>query len=210
MLLVGGVVLVLHVLRDNSRPQPHTITTVMRVVIPPPPPPPPTPPPPPPPPQQQKFVEQPKPTEQAPQKPAPKPIAKPANAAPSPPGNPLSAEAAPGPNPYGLQVGQGDGDVIGGGGGRGGDALGYYASLVKSQILAAVQRDDRARTGRYQMIVQVWMNASGQVTRARLVDKSGNEVTDNVISKLLGAISVGEAPPPNMPEPISMTIDNQS
>jgi TonB family protein len=213
VLLLGGAGFLLsRLLSDDGVPQRHAITTVMKVVLPPPPPPPPKPPEPPPP-QPQKMLEQPKVMPQetpkpvqakpSPQKPAP-------SAIPQPPGNPLTAAAAPGANPYGLTVGEGGGDVIGGGGGGGGgNRFGYYAGLIQSQIQAALQRDERTRRGRYGLMVRLWLGPAGRVTRAQLVDSTGNATLDSAISRVLDGVAVGEDPPHDMPQPISVRITAQ-
>jgi TonB family protein len=215
--LLGGVgTLVWRLMGAFEVAQRPPVTTVMKVVLPPPPPPPPQPQRPPPP-TTQKMIEQPKvvtpqqaKTDQ-PKQAAPK-SAGPAKAA-GPPGNPLTADAAPGANPYGLSAGNGDGDTIGGGGGGGGGGgsrFGYYAGLIQSQVQSALQRDEKTRTGRYGVLVRLWLNASGHVTRAQIANSTADAATDQAISRVLDQVSVGEAPPQDMPQPISVRIGASS
>jgi TonB family protein len=158
------------------------------------------------------MLEQPKLTQQelkpqdkpSPQKPA-------ASSVPRPPGNPLTAEAAPGANPYGLAVGNGGGDVIGGigGGGGGGSRFGFYASLIQSQVQAALQHDEKARAGRFKLMVRLWLGPSGRITRAQLVSSSGSTSLDAAIERALGGVTIGESPPPDMPQPVNVRISAQ-
>ncbi len=160
------------------------------------------------------MIEQPR--EQVPQPAAAKPKAapkpEPPRPVPAPPGNPLTAEAGPGKNAYGLAVGNGSGDTIGGGGGDGGGGsrFGLYAGLVQSQIHAALLRDDKAGRGRYRVVVRLWLNANGQVTRAQLANSSGDAAMDNSIQRVLTGLTFGQAPPQDMPQPISIRIAAQA
>jgi periplasmic protein TonB len=211
LLLLGAALLVARLLRDDGVPQRHAITTVMKVVLPPPPPPPPKPPQEPPP-QPQKMLEQPKVTTSEPPKPS-QAKAAPTKAAPSsvpkPPGNPLTAEAGPGANPYGLAVGNGSGDVVGGGGGGGGSQFGYYAGLIQSQVQAALQHDEKARAGRFKLMVRIWLGPGGRVTRAQLGGSTGNAALDAAIERVLAGVTIGESPPADMPQPINVRITAQ-
>jgi outer membrane biosynthesis protein TonB len=210
LLLVGGGVLIASLLRDSSVPQHREMTTVMRVVIPPPPPPPPPPPEPP------KMVEQqPKMLEQTPvptpQQPKPAPRAPAARPVPQPPGNPLTAEAGPGANPYGLAVGNGGGDVIGGGGGGGGGSrFGYYAGLIQSQLQAALRQDEKTRSSRYRLVVELWLSPTGRVLRTQVVTSTGSPAMDGTIAHVIDSVSIGEAPPQDMPQPVHIRIGAES
>ena len=207
-LLLGGGLLVRQLLSGAGVPQRRAFTTVLRVTLPPPLPPPPRPPEPPRPTEPAKVLEPappsaPKPT---PQKAAAKP-----SALPSPPGNPLTAEAGPGANPYGLAVGDGSGNVIGGGGGGGGGSnrFGFYANLIESQVVVALKKDTATRNGRYRLVVQLWLDASGHVTRGSVVSSTGDPSTNDTILRILDGLAVGEAPPQGMPQPVRVRVEAQ-
>jgi protein TonB len=211
LVLVAGVgLMVSQLLRESGVPQERPITTVMRVVLPPPPPPPPKPPPP----EQQPLLQQPKLTPletPTPQQPKPQPPK--ANNVPRPPGNPLTAEAGPGANPYGLQAGNGGGDVIGGGGGNGGGGgsrFGYYAGLIASQIESVLQSDEQTRYFHFRgVVVRMWLSPSGKVTRAEIVNSTGEPTRDSTLTRVLGGVAVREAPPQDMPQPVVVRIGTQ-
>jgi len=191
--LLAGVAVVAVLAGHDDRPQ-RPVNTVMRVVLPPPPPPPP------PvrkeekPPEPQKSTEPPKMTD-------PTPARQPAKAAPKAPGAALTAMAGAGTNAYGLAAGDGSGDMIGGGGG-GGSQFGAYAS----QIQEALQRDEKTRTGHFLLTLRVWISAAGQVARAQIVSSSGDAATDETIIRVVSATPIGQRPPQDMPQPVTLRI----
>ena len=175
----------------------HSVTTITRVLLPPPPPPPK-------PPEPKKVEEQPK---QEIAKPIDKPLPKtPPKQVQAPPRSPLTAEAGTGANPYGLQVGNGSGNVIGGAGGSGSDGWQLYAGTIRSEVQGALRRDDKTRYGRWQVAVKIWLSATGMVTRADVVNSSGDPGVDNAIVRDLSGLGVGQAPPQGMPQPVHLRI----
>jgi protein TonB len=193
--LAGAFVMLLVSMTGHvAVPQKHLPPVVMMVRLPPPPPPPPTPPPP-------KTAEPPK--LQEPKQMAKIPDKQPPKAA-APLG--LTAPAGAGGDQYGLGVGNGDGMTVGGAGNGGGNGYGFYAGIVSSQIRGALQRDDRLRRGRYHLALRLWLSSSGEVTRAVVATTSGDPQTDNTITHLLIGLSLGEAPPAGMPQPVNIRI----
>jgi TonB family protein len=216
LLLAGGfVALIASVFGGHTTPQRRAITTVTRVILPPPPPP--TPPPAlkePPPPEKQTLVQAaPKIAEPKPAQAPPRPAAKPSPSL-AKPGAPLTAAAGAGPDNYGLGVGNGGGDTIGGqgggGGGGGGDSYGWYAGVIQSQVQVALRRDDRTRGGRYRAAISVWLNAEGQVTRTQIVSFSGDNGLESAVAQALSGLSMGQAPPAGMPQPVHLRIAAQA
>ena len=197
-LLVFGAVgaLIYSLAHQHVSTSPHNVTMITRVLLPPPPP---SKPPPPEPVKQQPKMETPKLQEKQPDKPQIKQVQ-------APPHSPLTAEAGTGPNPYGLAVGNGSGDVIGGGNGTGGSGWQLYAGLIRSQVEGALRRDDKTRYGRWSVSVAVWLSAAGSVTRADIVGSSGDAGVDGAIRRDLDGLGVGEAPPQGMPQPVHLRI----
>jgi periplasmic protein TonB len=172
---------------------------------PPPPPPPKTPPPPPPPPQQQERIDVPKP-DATPDKPSEAP----------PPGPDLGVDATGSGtgDSFGLVGKPGGGDLIGGSGGGGGgtDRFAWYGALVKERITDAVSRDKKLRSAPdYQRNVNVWVNASGVITRVELVGPSDNPDLDEALRLALrSAGAVREGAPGDMPQPIRLRVSARS
>jgi outer membrane biosynthesis protein TonB len=171
-----------------------------------------TPPPPPPPPPQklpeQKMIEQPKMAEQEFKE--DKPVEKPKDEPPKdakndePPG-PLSLDAkATGPGDLFNLGGHLGGNPYGGGGG--GSRWGWYASIVQSQIEAALRANDRTRNAVMQIQLRLWADSSGRVTRVQ-VSPTGDPELDSVIrTQVFSSLVLREAPPKDMPMPMVARI----
>jgi protein TonB len=157
----------------------------------PPPPPPDLPPPPPPPPEEKVAVQE--------QKPDPTPASEP------PPGQRLGldADASAGGDAFGLLANKGGRDLLA----SGGSAFAWYASLLKDQILDLLNNDTQARRGEYSLVVRVWVRDDGSIERVRIVQGSGDRTRDQAIEQALTRIPrLSQAPPADMPEPISLRI----
>jgi TonB family protein len=197
LLLVGGLgVAVYFMFAGMSGTERHAIQTVTRITLPPPPPP--TPPPPPPPPE--KVVETPK--IQEPKIADKKPDKAPPKSA-QPPASPLTAEAGAGANPYGLAVGNGSGNVIGGGG-DGNASYTSYGRIVSVDVQSALRRDEKLHFAKFTAELRIWLDVTGKVTRVQLTSSSGDPAIDDAVTRSLSGLSMGEPPPRDMPQPIRL------
>ncbi|WP_049766208.1 TonB C-terminal domain-containing protein [Rhodopseudomonas palustris] len=166
------------------------------------------PPPPPPPPQkmpEQKMIEQPKMAE--PEFKEDKPLEKPQDepikdAKNSEPPGPLSLDAkAVGPGDLFNLGGKPGGSPYGGGGG--GSRWGWYASIVQSQIEAALRGNSRTRNAVMQVRVRLWADGSGRISRVELMSSTGDAGLDAVIrNDVLGSLTLSAPPPRDMPMPM--------
>ena len=180
-------------MRSFLKSPPGTPKQVIQEVhlIRPPPPPPDLPPPPPPPPEEKVDVPE--------NKPEPTPSNEP------PPGQQLGldADATGGSDAFGLLANKGGRDLIG----AGGSTFSWYAGLLKDQILSQLNADGAARKGDYSLVVQVWVSSDGTINRIRVAQGSGDRTRDQAIEQALSRLSrLNQAPPADMPEPISLRI----
>jgi periplasmic protein TonB len=177
----------------NSAPgTPKQVVQQIQIIRPPPPPPD-LPPPPPPPPEEKVSVPDPQ------DKPDPTPSHEP------PPGEQLGldAEGSAGGDAFGLAGRPGGRDLLG----TGGSAYTWYAGLLKGEILDQLSTEKRAHGGDYSVVVRVWVRNDGSVDRVRISQSSGNRDRDAAIESALSRITrVSQAPPADMPEPISLRI----
>ncbi len=174
-----------------TAPAPQKVLAQEIHLIRPPPPPPDLPPPPPPPPEEKVDV------------PEDKPDSTPSNE--PPPGEQLGldAEGSAGGDEFGLAAHKGGRDLIA----EGGSAFAWYAGLLKSEILDQLNAERRVRSGEYSVVVRVWVRNDGSVDHIRIVQSSGNRERDQAIETALSRISrLSQAPPADMPEPISLRI----
>lgn len=175
----------------NSAPgQPKKLIQEFHVVRPPPPPPdlPPSPPPP-----EEKVV----PEREKP--PDPTPSNEP------PPGEQLGldTQGGAGGDAFGLLGRKGGRDLLA----SGGSAFAWYAGLLKNEIIQQLGNEKQARSGEYSVIVRVWVRDDGTIDRVRILQSSGNRERDRAIESALSRITrVSQAPPADMPQPISLRI----
>ena len=159
----------------------------------PPPPPPDQPPPPPPPPEEKVQVPEPQ------QQPDPTPSNEP------PPSQQLGldAEGGSGSDDFGLAGNKGGRELLA----SGGSAYAWYAGLLKNQILDLLNDDKQPRGGQYTVVVRVWVRDDGTIERVAIEKGSGNRDRDRTIETALTRIArLPQAPPADMPEPISLRI----
>ncbi|AOY97533.1 ferric siderophore transporter TonB (plasmid) [Cupriavidus sp. USMAA2-4] len=157
----------------------------------------PPPPPPPPPPPEQKPPEPVKERMQAPEpkpsEPAQKPdeAQKPADDAAE--SVTMNADAQGGVG--GIQVGSGGGMGSGGGGGRAGNAL--FSRYLGAALQRAVQRNEAtARLSYPPVLVHLWMDADGRITRVEMVRSSGDATIDAALLGALRALGTLDEKPP--------------
>ncbi|TWB96273.1 outer membrane transport energization protein TonB [Bradyrhizobium macuxiense] len=200
-LFLGGIVYFF--LGHDDMPPPRQVRdlTIVNVTLPPPPPPPPPPPQP-----EQKMIEQPKMAEPEfkEEKPVDKPKDEPAKEAKNdePPG-PLSLDAKPtGPGDLFNLGGKPGGSPYGGGGG-GGSRFGWYATIITSQIEAAIRANPKTRNMATQIQVRLWVDGSGHITRVVLTPSSGSPEVDAALrNEVIGQLTLREPPPKDMPMPV--------
>jgi periplasmic protein TonB len=185
----GAVALVRGIL--NSAPgQPKKLIQEIHVVRPPPPPPDLPPPPPPP---EEKLIPEPE------KQPDPTPSNDP------PPGEQLGldTQGGAGGDAFGLLGRKGGRDLLA----SGGSAFAWYAGLLKNEIIQQLENEKQARSGEYSVVVRVWVRDDGSIDRVRIVQSSGNRERDRAIENALSRITrVSQAPPADMPQPISLRI----
>ena len=200
-LFLSGIIYFL--LGHDDMPPPRQVRdlTIVNVTLPPPPPPPPPQPQP-----EQKMIEQPKMAEPEfkEEKPVAKPKDEPAKDAKNdePPG-PLSLDAKPtGPGDLFNLGGKPGGSPYGGGGG-GGSRFGWYATIITSQIEAAIRANPKTRNMATQIQVRLWVDSSGHISRVVLTPSSGNAEVDAALrNEVIGSLTLREPPPKDMPMPV--------
>jgi len=190
----------------NSKPSKPKAPETITITLPPPPPPPPPPKVEPPPPkdepeQKEEMIEQ-------------EPVAEdepPPEAAPeAPPDEGLGTNITGGNGPdMGLTRGNGNGRVGGGNGKRGnGNRFAWYEAKVKSSIVAALLANPVTRTAAGRIDARIWPDPNGRIIRVRLVQPTGNAAVDQAIkNQVLTGLQLPQAPPADMPVPITIRIN---
>lgn len=138
---------------------------------------------------------------------------KPAQAPPPGPDLAVDAQGTGEGDGFGLVGKKGGADLIGGDGGGGagaGSRFAWYGALVKERIQERVQEmtaKDKKKREDFKVTVNVWVNGSGVVTRAELVDSTGNTELDGELKAAFrGLPALREGAPTDMPQPIKLRI----
>lgn len=186
-----GMILFIRSFMQAKPEQPQRQVAQVVQIVRPPPPPPEQPPPPPPP---EEKIEEPLPQDTPDEAP-------PDESAPAESLG-LDADGVAGSDGFGLAARRGGREI-----GLGGTAFGWYTTMLKDSILDVLSEDERVRRGSYQVTVRVWLTKSGEVERIRLAGTSGNRELDSAIENVLQKLGkVREAPPLEMPQPITLRI----
>jgi protein TonB len=205
--LAGGVILVLALIggliwmirgfmatEDQKAPRMVQNITVIR---PPPPPPPEEKPPPPPPEKVEQPVEQQKEPEPTPDN------------TPQPPSQQLGldAEGGAGDDGFGLAARKGGADLVG----TGGAAFAWYTGKLKDAVSDRLSADPKLHAKKFTVGVRVWIAADGRIKDVRLISGSGNGELDGLIGAALSSLGrLSEAPPIEMPQPVTLKIVSRS
>lgn len=204
-MMAAGVFMMLH--GDPDPPKRVNEIQITMIVPPPPPPPPPEPKTEPPPPEEKKFEEQQPINDELEDKPIEK-FDEAALDLPSPDmSGPPDLGLNSGPGTGGLQQGRGSG-----GGGTGGNGrFAWYASMVQVQMQSALQANDKTRYASVRLVVRLWLDNSGRVSRVALNGSTGDTGLDAAIrDEALGQLQLKEPPPQDMPMPIILRVTAQN
>jgi protein TonB len=188
IVVVGLLIVLVRNLMEKKADGPHRqVAQTVKLIRPPPPPPEPPPPPP------EKVEEQiPKDTpEPTPQQDAPAEALG------------IDADAAAGGDGFGLAARKGGRDLLASNGG----AFAWYTGMLHDTILERLSEDERVRKGSYAAVVRVWVASDGRVERVKLTQTTGDASRDAAIVDTLNKMNrVREAPPLEMPQPVTLRI----
>ncbi len=82
-----------------------------------------------------------------------------------------------------------------------------YASVVNARIRAALQSDSRTQKMNGDIIIRVWPDAIGRITRSELETPTGDSRIDAVIrEEILQGLQIAQPPPSGMPPYIRLKV----
>jgi hypothetical protein len=81
----------------------------------------------------------------------------------------------------------------------------YFADVQRA-VVHALCADPRTSPGRYRLALKLWVGPSGEVTRAKRLDTTGDRVRDDALDTVIPRISVGKSPPPLLAQPIALVV----
>ncbi|THF58689.1 cell envelope integrity protein TolA [Pseudothauera rhizosphaerae] len=210
--LAAGIVLLLVLLgallwyllfNDTATTKRPVADTPMLMLPPPPPPPEPEPEPEPTPePEPEEPMPEPEPLEEAP-KPAEEEAPTPDTSDPVT----MDADAQAGTDSWGIQKGSGGGSIGTGGSGAGNASYGRYLGYLLQQAIA---RDDRVRRLTFQLLLNVWLEQDGTISRVELVRGSGNDEADEAVLDAVRSYGrVDERPPASLAFPARVLVQGR-
>jgi protein TonB len=108
---------------------------------------------------------------------------------------------------FGLVGKKGGADLIGGGGGTG-NRFAWFGALVKERLQDVIAKDRELREfGDFQRLVNVWVDATGSITRVELVGRSDNTKLDSALRSTLKSLQpLRQGAPSDMPQPVRLRI----
>jgi len=194
LILLAGFVSFVHKMMASKSSKPERKVQVVQIIRPPPPPP--DQPPPPPPEKTEEQLPQDKPEEPPPEQ-----------SDSPPPALGLDAAGSAGSDAFGLAARQGGSDLIGG---NGTAAFAWYTNRIKDAITERLQADPKLAGKKFSTSIKVWIDADGRM-RVKLATTTGNRETDEGIEAALSAaMQMSDAPPREMPQPVSLKIVSHS
>lgn len=190
-LVVAGLIWWIYDMQKSTEQPKRPTAQVVKLIRPPPPPPEPPPPPPPP----EEKIEEPLPQET--------PEEAPPEESQAAEQLGLDAEGVAGADGFGLAARKGGRDLVG----TGTAVFAWYTSSLKDRILEFLSEDERIRKGKYQVTVSVWVRKDGSIEQIKLRSTSGDKQLDQAIEQtLLSMQRAQEAPPLEMPQPVTLRI----
>lgn len=132
-------------------------------------------------------------------------------------------EPPPGPD-LGIDAeGTGDGDGFGLVGKKGGaDLIGsrgnpwaWYDAIVNDAVNSALQdalaREKELKDKTYKVVVKVWIDTGGQISRVEVMDKTGDPKVDELIKEAMQNVrALREGPPADMPQPLKIRVTSRA
>jgi TonB family protein len=200
----------------DDKPPTRKVNELQIVNIEPPPPPPPPPEPPPEPIQQEQpepeMIEQPE-IEQPEVKPEDPPEEMPPSEADSndaPPGDLGLDAVGEGPGDSFNLVGNPGGTGLFGGGAGGGSRWGKYAAMMQAELEAALRKNKKINTSQMNgVLVRVWVDQTGRITRGRITKSTGNPELDAEIEGTIVGVVFSTTLPRDMPMPVKVRFDGR-
>jgi len=192
LLLLLGFIWFVHTMMTSKSSKPSRQVQVVQVIRPPPPPPDQPPPPPP------EKTDEPLPKDE----PTPEPDQQPDQAEQQPLG--VDSEGSAGGDAFGLAARKGGSDLIGG---TGSAPFAWYTNRMRDTIKDKLSAAPCTKSAKGSVTTRLVVAADGRVRQAKLTSTTGNAKIDECVVKVLESItSIGDSPPPGMPEQVSLRV----
>jgi hypothetical protein len=81
-----------------------------------------------------------------------------------------------------------------------------YFAIVQTRIAQTLCADAETRPGEIDLLLQIWIAASGAVERVHVLEPANENRREGVFTKALRGLTIGRSPPVGMRQPITMAI----
>jgi hypothetical protein len=81
-----------------------------------------------------------------------------------------------------------------------------YLGIVQSGLMALLCQRAETQPGTYNVAMQFSIGRSGSIENPHLLNSTGVETRDNAVMVALSRLTVGQAPPADMPQPVTMVL----
>ena len=87
-----------------------------------------------------------------------------------------------------------------------GQRFGNYSAVLQAGLRKALCRNEQTRPGSYRFLGRLWISPAGLVSQAELITSTGNHARDGAVLSALQGAALGETPPPDMPQPVTLLL----
>jgi protein TonB len=116
----------------------------------------------------------------------------------------LDADGSAGGDAFGLAARRGGSDLIGG---TGSAPFAWYTNRMRDAIKDRLTSAPCTKSAKGSVSTRVLLAADGRVKQIKLTTGTGNVQVDECVDKVLASITtLGDAPPPGMPEQVNLRI----
>jgi hypothetical protein len=81
-----------------------------------------------------------------------------------------------------------------------------YLAIVQGSVERVFCNHPETRPGQYRLALRFSIGAGGEVLQPQLLSSTGDPQRDGLIADLLSGLSIERAPPPDLPQPITMIV----
>jgi len=81
-----------------------------------------------------------------------------------------------------------------------------YDALVQARVWEALCNDAHTTPGSYRALLRFHIDAQGRIRQPRLVSSTGDIRRDSMLTETLGNISIGQPPPTDLMQPLTMLM----
>jgi periplasmic protein TonB len=127
-----------------------------------------------------------------------------------PPDQPLGidAQGTAGGDAFGLAARSGGSDLIGG---TGSAAFAWYTNHLREAVMERLTADSGLGSKKFSISVRMWIESDGRIKDLKLMSTTGSRELDERITVALSSLTrLSQAPPLEMPQPVSLKIVSHS